>query len=107
MSFVHGTFSMTCNSCGVQIDFESDEADFEATGGDPDRQMGAEYGYTWENTFNCECESEIEVDYSVYEYPEGTFNHDEVRISGATEIGRFSYDFHSDFSDEFDSEEFE
>ena len=52
MSIVNGTFSVTCNNCGKQHDFQADEADFDATSGS-ERQMGPENGYTWEHAFNC------------------------------------------------------
>ncbi len=94
MSIVKGTLSITCNKCGKQHDFSADEADFDANNGS-ERQMGSENGYTWEHTFNCdECENEIEIEYEVWEYPIGTFNHDQVNINGGTEVNRYGYDFH-------------
>ncbi|GEP52273.1 hypothetical protein FNO01nite_29450 [Flavobacterium noncentrifugens] len=102
MSFVSGTFSVVCNQCGVQTDFNSDEADFESTGGS-ERQMGPENGYSWESSFNCDCGNEIEFDYNVHEYPQGAFNHEDVRITGATVNDMFTYDF----NDEPEQEDFE
>ncbi|WP_333810003.1 hypothetical protein [Flavobacterium sp.] len=93
MSFVNGTFSIVCHKCGKQTDFDSEEADFEATGGS-ERQMGPENGYSWEMTFDCDnCGNEIEFDYQVYEYPQGTFNLEDVKITGAKAINTFDYDF--------------
>lgn len=104
MSFISGTLSVKCKKCGTVTDFDSDEADFEPTGGGDDRGMGQENGYNWETTFNCDkCGNEIEIDYEVWEYPVGAFNNDDVRLSGATEEGRYSYDF----QDEPEPDDFE
>ena len=44
--------------------------------------------------FNCDkCDSEIEIEYQVWEYPDGAFNMDEVTITGGEEISRYAYDF--------------
>lgn len=98
MSFVHGTFSVTCDKCGTEYDFDADESDFEPTGGG-ERQMGAENGYLWEHMFSCEsenCDNEIEIEYEVYEYPVGLYNNDSVKIKGATENSRYGYDFQNE-----------
>jgi hypothetical protein len=93
MSFVNGTFSVVCNNCRTQTDFDSNEADFDATGGS-ERQMGPETGYNWEMSFNCDnCGNEIDFDYQVHEYPQGAFNHEDVNITGATVKNTFFYDF--------------
>lgn len=103
MSFVNGTFTIVCNKCKEQIDFDSEESDFEATGGS-ERQMGPENGYSWEMTFNCDnCDNDIEFDYQVYEYPQGVFNFEDIRISGAGIRDKFLYDF----SDEPEPDDFE
>lgn len=94
MSIVTGTFSLTCEKCDKQHDFKSADADFEVTSTD-ERQMGTESCYSWNNTFNCDnCDNEIEVEYDVWEYPEGAYNNDDVRINGGEEVSRYSYDFH-------------
>ena len=96
MSIVKGTFSLTCSKCNKQHDFTSDEADFDATSGS-ERQMGPETGYTWECTFNCDkCDNEIEIEYEVWEYPMGAFNHEQINIKGGTSINSFDYDFHGE-----------
>ncbi len=57
--------------------------------------MGEENGYLWKETIECdECENEISIEYSVYEYPTGAFNNDDVRIEGGKEKSRFGYNFH-------------
>lgn len=102
MSFITGVFSVVCDNCGVRTDFNSDEADFDAAGGS-ERPMGPENGYRWQMSFNCDCESKIEFDYQVHEYPQGAFNHENVDISGAKVANTFSYDF----SDEPEPDDFE
>jgi hypothetical protein len=92
MSFVSGIFSVVCNNCGEQTDFESDEADFDSIG-ESERQMGPENGYSWEMSFNCNCGNDIEFNYQVHEYPQGVFNHEDVNISGAKVANTFFYDF--------------
>lgn len=101
MSIVNGSFSLTCDKCGTQHDFSEDEADFDLTMGD-ERQMGRENGYSWQHEFECDnCGNNIEIDYEVWEYPEGAFNNDSVRISGGTENGRFEYDFHGEPDEDY------
>jgi hypothetical protein len=93
---VTGTFALTCNECGEQYDFASDEVDFEAKYSD-ERQMGQENGYEWNHSFNCskkDCYNDIEIEYQVWEYPVGAFNHEIINITGAKEIAMFDYDFH-------------
>lgn len=93
MSIVNGTFSLTCSKCSKQHDFTSVDADFDFTSSD-ERPMGAENCYSWETEFNCDkCGNTIEIEYEVWEYPQGAFNMDEVKISGGTKICRFDYDF--------------
>lgn len=96
MSIARGQFSLKCSNCGKQHNFLPEDADFDATSGS-ERQMGHEHGYSWKYTFNCDnCGNEIEIDYEVWEYPEGVFNNDQVNITGGTEVRRFNYDFHGD-----------
>jgi len=94
MSFLKGTFSIECEKCKEQIDFQPNETDFESDGGG-ERQMGPENGYIWSYDFKCfECEEQdISIQYEVYEYPVGAFNNDSVELSGATELSRFDYNF--------------
>ena len=95
---VTGTFSLICGKCGQQHDFAHDEVDFEAKYSD-ERQMGQENGYEWGYSFNCdknECGNEIEIEYQVWEYPVGAFNHEIINVLGAKETTTFSYDFHEE-----------
>lgn len=101
MSIVKGTFSLTCDKCGKQHDFNEDETDFDINLGD-EGPMGTENGYSWEHEFECDnCGTKIEVDYEVWEYPVGAFNNDSVRIVGGTETSRFSYDFHDEPEEDY------
>lgn len=98
MSFVTGTFSVVCDKCGHQHDFSSNDADFDATAGG-ERQMGAEHGYQWDTEFKCDndgCDNQIEIEYEVWEYPEGSFNNDDIRAKGAAVADKFDYDFSYD-----------
>ncbi len=92
-----GTFTIKCSNCQEEIDFHSDDADFQSDGGG-ERQMGPEYGYIWSSDFKCfECNQQnISIQYEVYEYPVGAFNNDKVEITGATELNRFDYNFHEE-----------
>ena len=92
MSLVNGNFSIKCNKCGTQHDFPADESDFDFEGSD-ERQMGAENSYSWNSSFTCECENEIEFEYGIWEYPVGAFNSDSVEIIEGTEVERYDYDF--------------
>lgn len=101
MSIVKGTFSLTCDKCGKQYDFNEDEAGFDLTMGD-ERQMGRENGYSWQQEFECdECGNNIEIDYEVWEYPVGSFNNDSINLKGGTEVGKFDYEFHGEPDDDF------
>ncbi|MBU6122591.1 hypothetical protein [Hymenobacter siberiensis] len=115
MSLVTGVFSIECSNCGTKRDFTPSDVDFEVASS-TEEPMGTQTGYQWEETIECEeCEKEIGIEYSVYEYPEGAFDMDEVKIKGGKELSRFGYEFHDaperdeDDSDEsdFDSEDFD
>ncbi len=103
MSIAKGTFSLTCLKCGKQHDFLASDSDVNPQFGS-ESQMDAETGYVWEHTFNCDnenCDNEIEINYEVWEYPEGVFNMDQIDIKGGKEVSMFDYDFHGepDFED--------
>lgn len=89
-----GTFTIKCDVCKNTTDFPANESEFECTGGDSDREMGIENIYSWENTFNCDsCGKEIEFDYQVSEYPQGSYNHDFVNIKGGEKISGYTFNF--------------
>lgn len=105
MSMVEGVFSIECANCGTQRDFTADEVDFEGTGGD-ERGMGVENIYGWEETFNCsKCGNEIEIDYSVSEYPVGAHNFSEPNVTGGRVIAEFSFDFQGGPDEDYDEDQ--
>lgn len=79
-----------CNQCGRihQYNKRQLSLDFECIGSD-ERDMGIENEYQAEEIFNCECGNEIEVTFSVWEYPIGIHNYDEITIEGGTLIQGF------------------
>lgn len=102
MSIVNGVLSVTCSQCGQTHDFNADEAEFEGSGS-YERQMGTENQYTWETSFNCDCENQIDITYDVWEYPMGAFNYATVEVTGGSADSEFGYDF----SDEPEPDEFD
>lgn len=93
---VTGTFAITCNNCGTEHMFPPDESDFEPEYSS-ERSMGEEIGWEWKYEFNCDneaCAKEIDVEYQVWEYPVGAFNHEIINITGGKETSTFDYNFH-------------
>ena len=95
MSIVKGDFEMKCNKCGKIHVFPAADADFEDVGGE-EKQMGTENEYAWETEFECDCGNQIEIDYRIWEYPEGAFNDDDPRVQGGKPMKNFEYDFHGE-----------
>ena len=106
MGFLYGTFSVTCDKCGVKLNFDADEVHFERSNSEANSTTGRENRYSWKHSIDCDCGSKIDIDYSVYENPDGTFNRDEIALSGATENKRFGYDFFPESKADFDSDDF-
>ena len=92
-----GTFSVKCNKCSTQHDFTEDDVYFDIDS-TIEREMGVENEYLWdEDSFICNvCNNIIEIEYHVWEYPVGIFNHDDIKVSGATPLNRFEYEFNDD-----------
>ena len=90
-----------CSRCGRVHDYQEDEVDlhFECVGGS-ERNMGVENHYEANESFDCECGNNIEITFSVWEYPVGVHNYDTVEIDGAELLNTFSFtiDF---FEDEY------
>lgn len=101
MSIVIGSMTVKCKQCGKIHTISAEEADFENNYGE-ERQMGTENGYVWEHSIKCGCGNEIEISYEVWEYPEGTFNTDNVTINGGILINKFGYDFNEEPEDDND-----
>jgi len=54
------------------------------------RAMGSEDSYAGSTQFDCpNCENEIEISYSAFEYPTGALNHSETEVSGGKLIRGF------------------
>ncbi|MBB6236906.1 hypothetical protein HDC90_001523 [Pedobacter sp. AK013] len=93
---VTGTFAITCDHCETEHKFSPDETDFESEYSS-ERSMGEEIGWEWKYEFNCdnaECAKEIEIEYQVWEYPVGAYNHEIINVNGAQKTESFQYDFH-------------
>ncbi len=89
-----------CDRCGKRHQYsESDiDLDFECVGSD-ERSMGTENEYQHTEYIDCEeCGNEINVTFSVWEYPIGAHNYDDIDIDGATLVScfDFSVDFHGE-----------
>ncbi len=94
MSIASGIFSVTCDFCRTHAHFPAYEANFVSVGEDTDRQMGAEKIHSWEQKFNCSgCNKEIELNYNVSEYPEGSYNNEELRVKGGTVYSNYTFKF--------------
>ena len=92
---ITGTFSLKCDKCGVTKSFLATDADFQISSSE-ERSQGVELCHNWEYEFDCDnnkCDNNIEINYSVYEYPINVFNLDEVLIERGTETTRYQYNF--------------
>lgn len=70
--------------------------------------MGPENLWVWKHEFECdECGNQIEIEYSVSEYPVGAFNFETINVEGATTVSEFGFDFQGgpDEDDHEDREE--
>ena len=97
MEVISGIFSVKCNKCGKQHNFIEENVYFELVSTE-EKEMGVENEHLWEESFTCDvCNNEIEIEYHVWEYPVGAFNHDDIIKSG-TEIvnNTFVFDFNDD-----------
>lgn len=89
-----------CSKCGKRHHYKEDELemDFECVGSD-ERNMGPENEYQATEYFECdECGNDINITFSVWEYPVGIHNYDDIEIDGGTLISCFP--FTVDFFDE-------
>lgn len=94
MSIASGNFSVKCDVCNTVTTFSAGESDFQDVGGDPDRGMGPETIYEWENSFSCEgCEKEIEFVYTAVEYPVNAYDSEDLKITGGEATEKYTFDF--------------
>ena len=64
-----------CGKCGKEFDVKWD-VDYVSS---YERGMGEEYEYEGEDTFYCpNCDNEIQGKLSIYEYPVGCFNYEQI-----------------------------
>ena len=89
---VNGKFEVHCNNCDKTHLFSAEEAFFDCIES-AERGMGDEKHYEWTTSLLCDCGNDIEIEYGVWEYPEGGFNHKEININGCKAIQEFNYDF--------------
>ena len=81
------TITIKCeNGHVIVIDLEEVSPDFEVVETE-EREMGVEKCYEAEFTETCDiCEEEVTVKLSVWEYPEGVFNHQEITVDNGEVI---------------------
>lgn len=75
---------LICKSCNQESDHNLDDVDFnwevEET---EERPMGTEKTWVSNSIVTCPlCDNEIELQFIVYEYPEGTYNGSSVNYEG-------------------------
>lgn len=88
-----------CDNCGRihkyhELDFD---LDFQCVGVS-ERNMGAENQYIAEEFIECSCGNQININFEVWEYPEGVHNYDTIEIDGAEllESFYFTVDFYGE-----------
>lgn len=84
----------TCNTCGLHHEVKSNYLFFDEIDKEQ-KNNGSETLYQAEYDFVCEgCDSDIEVTYEVWEYPEGIKDDEKITITNATvvEACNFSVD---------------
>lgn len=82
-----GSVTVKCDSCGTTSTVNSSDFDFEETGTDPDRDMGAEIFYEGSYEYACPgCESPITITHEYSEYPVGAENWSETSVDGASVV---------------------
>lgn len=92
-----------CENCGRihkyhKLDFD---LDFQCVGGS-ERNMGIENLYVAEEIIECSCGNQIDINFEVWEYPEGVHNYDTIGIDGAElwESFYFTVDFYGEPEDD-------
>ena len=82
-----------CDKCGHKTKYVENELDLDFDCIESsERGMGAENRYDATEYLECEeCGNEVNVTFSVWEYPVGIHNYDDIEIDGATLISCFSF----------------
>lgn len=95
MSIAEGILNINCQNCNNTNKILSEDSDFEVIGGG-EGQMGVENQYSWESNFVCShCDNEIQIEYEVWEYPEGSYNFEDLKIHGGKSQDKFTFNFNS------------
>lgn len=89
---VSGNFEIECMICKNQHVFNPSDCDFQEVSREM-REMGDEIEYLWQYEVDCRCESKIEFEYSIWEYPVGVYNTDHIEINGGEVIQKFDIAF--------------
>lgn len=82
-----------CNKCNHRNHINKKDLylDFECVDTD-ERNMGPENTYEATEYLSCEeCDNEVNITFSVWEYPIGIHNYDEIEVDGATLVSCFSF----------------
>ena len=87
-----GKLKVKCNNCGKIIDIDCDDLPFEITETEQ-REQGAEHTHSAKYQVDCDCGSNISIEYDIWEYPEGSINDTSVKINGGTLIQECDYYF--------------
>jgi predicted RNA-binding Zn-ribbon protein involved in translation (DUF1610 family) len=94
MSAIHGTgiVKYKCLNCGHEGDIPMPNLSFEEVE-TLERDMGPEIHHHAQWDFNCpKCNTEIELVFDVWEYPEGQINAKEKSAKGANILSSFDVD---------------
>jgi hypothetical protein len=82
-----GSVTVKCDKCGTSNTVQRTAFDFEETGGDPEREMGAEVFYEGTYEYECAgCKSHIAIKHEFSEYPIGAENWSETTAEGGTVV---------------------
>lgn len=77
-----GKLIIKCDSCKHLEKFNCNNLDFQIVE-TQQRQMGSHNTHVYKNEYTCHsCSNQIGIEYTVWEYPVGTFNDSEVAIDG-------------------------
>lgn len=106
LSKVLGEFTVKCANCGEEYNFYERDTDFEQVSASVENS-GVEYGYKWEYDFECDrCGQDIEVEYSTYEYPEGTSNTAVPQVRGGFVTKEFVFKFELAHNEDGEDDDF-
>lgn len=76
---------LKCDDCKEEVKIDGSDFEYEIVDSD-ERQMGAEVTYEATVETSCKNGHSIEVTHRFWEYPEGSVNHNETEVSGASVV---------------------